>query len=141
VGLGKVSRAEISKQRLESDFVKKTGEISGQQVARCNQCGKCSAGCPASSVMDLMPNQIVRLVQLGLEEDISRSSTIWLCASCLTCSTRCPRGIDLARVMEALRLLSLRKNVDHIALAKIPPDEVVTLPQIALVSSFRKLTA
>jgi heterodisulfide reductase subunit C2 len=140
-GLGKLSRAEISKQTLQSAFVRKTEEISGQQVARCNQCGKCSAGCPASSAMDLMPNQIIRLVQLGIEQDISNSSTIWLCASCLTCSTRCPRGIDLARLMEALRLLSLRRNVDRITLANIPTDVVAELPQIALVSGLRKLTA
>ncbi len=91
--------------------------------------------------MDLLPNQVLRLVQLGLEEDISTSKTIWLCTSCLTCSVRCPRGVDLASVMEALRLITLRKNIDYVAVSKIPADTIMELPQIALVSSFRKHTA
>lgn len=91
--------------------------------------------------MDLLPNQIIRLVQLGLEEDISSSKTIWLCTSCLTCSVRCPRGVDLASVMEAIRLITLRKNVDYIVVPKISADTIKRLPQIALVSSFRKHTA
>ncbi len=134
-------RVEISKQKLQSDFVKKVEQISGQPLASCNQCGKCSAGCPMAFAMDLLPNQVLRLVQLGLEEDISTSKTIWLCTSCLTCSVRCPRGVDLASVMEALRLITLRKNIDYVAVSKIPADTIMELPQIALVSSFRKHTA
>ena len=91
--------------------------------------------------MDLLPNQIIRLAQLGLEEDIAKSKAIWLCASCVTCSVRCPRGVDLARVMEAMRLLTLRKNIDYVELTKIPAETVADLPQLALVSSFRKHTA
>ena len=90
--------------------------------------------------MDVPPNQIVRLVQLGLEGEIARSGTIWLCASCLKCSIRCPRGIDLARVMEALRLLTLRKNVSHVDLSEIDRAALLELPQVALVANFRKLT-
>lgn len=134
-------RIEISSQRLQSDFVKKVGEISGQSLLSCNQCGKCSAGCPMSFAMDFLPNQIIRLVQLGLEEDITSSKTIWLCASCLTCSVRCPQGVDLGRVMEALRLITLRKNIDYVEASNIPADTLNELPQIALVSSFRKHTA
>ena len=91
--------------------------------------------------MDITPNQVIRLLQLGLEEDIAKSKAIWLCASCLTCAVRCPRGVDLAKVMEALRLITLRKNIDYLQAAEIPPEAIVELPQIALVSSFRKLTA
>ena len=134
-------RVEISRQKLQSDFVKKVEQISGQLLVSCNQCGKCSAGCPMAFAMDLLPNQIIRLVQLGLEEDIASSKTIWFCASCFTCSVRCPRGVDLASVMEALRLITLRKNVDYVAVTKIPADAIKELPQIALVSSFRKHTA
>jgi heterodisulfide reductase subunit C len=90
--------------------------------------------------MDIAPNQIMRLVQLGLEGEIAHSGTIWLCASCLTCSIRCPRGIDLARVMEALRLMSLRRNVSHIHPSEIGREALWELPQIALVASFRKFT-
>ncbi len=134
-------RIEISAKRLQSDFVKKVEEISGQTLPSCYQCGKCSAGCPMSFAMDLLPNQIIHLVRLGLEEDIAKSKTIWLCASCLTCSVRCPRGVDLSRIMEALRLITLRKNIDYVEPSRIAAEIIAELPQIALVSSFRKLTA
>lgn len=81
-------------------------ERSGQSVLDCYQCGKCSAGCPADYVMDLGPRQIMRAVQLGLKEEVLKSSTIWLCVSCQTCSARCPAKIDIARVMESLRWLA-----------------------------------
>jgi len=134
-------RIQISSRTLQSDFVKKVTEISGQDLLACNQCGKCSAGCPMCFAMDLLPNQIIRLAQLGLEEDIAASKTVWLCASCLTCTVRCPRGVDLGRVMEAIRLITLRKNIDYVGAANIPKDTIGELPQIALVSSFRKHTA
>jgi heterodisulfide reductase subunit C len=134
-------RIEISSRKLQSDFVRKVEQISGQHLTSCNQCGKCSAGCPMTFSMDLLPNQIIRLAQLGIEEDISASKTIWLCTSCLTCSVRCPRGVDLASVMEALRLITLRKNIDFVIVPNISPDAITELPQIALVSSFRKHTA
>ncbi len=134
-------RVEISAKKLHSDFVKKVEEISGETLPSCNQCGKCSAGCPMSFAMDLMPSQIIRLVQLGLEEDIANSNTLWLCASCLTCGLRCPRGVDLAKIMEALRLLTLRKNIDHVNISEIPKETIAELPQLALVGGFRKLTA
>ena len=134
-------RIEISKQRLQSDFVKKVEEISGQSLLSCNQCGKCSAGCPMCFAMDLLPNQIIRLAQLGLEEDIAKSKTVWVCASCLTCSIRCPRGVDVGSVMEALRLITLRRNIDYIEASNISADTLSELPQIALVGGYRKHTA
>ena len=134
-------KVELSYQRIRSEFVEKVEEISGESLLSCYQCGNCSAGCPMSFAMDLLPNQIIRLVQLGLEEDIGRSKTIWVCASCLTCGVRCPRGVDLSRIMEALRLITLRKNIDYLKLTGIPKEALIRLPQIALVSSFRKFTA
>jgi len=134
-------RIEISSLRVQSEFVGKVAEISGQDLKLCYQCGKCSAGCPMSFAMDFLPNQIMRLIQLGLEEDIANSKTIWLCASCFTCTVRCPKGVDISRVMEALRVITLRKNVNFVEPSKIPPETIVELPQIALVSGFRKLTS
>jgi len=133
-------RVKISAEQLHNDFVKKVEEISGQSLLSCYQCGKCSAGCPMSFAMENLPNQVIRLMQLGLEDDIARSNTIWICASCITCSVRCPRGVDLARVMEALRTIALRKKHDYVDLTEIPPDRIADMPQIAMVSSFRKHT-
>ncbi len=134
-------RIEISTETLYSDFVKKVEAISEQTLLSCNQCGKCSAGCPMCFAMDLLPNQVIRLAQLGLEDDIAKANTIWICASCITCSVRCPRGVDLARVMEALRLITSRKNIDQVQIPEIPKETIAELPQLAMVGGFRKLTA
>lgn len=134
-------RIEITPQRLHSDFVGKVTEISKENILLCYQCGMCSAGCPMSFAMDLPPHQIMRLAQLGLEEDIADSKTIWICASCFTCAVRCPRGINLCKVMEALRLITLRKNVDYIKPNRIPAEALAELPPIALIGAFRKLSA
>jgi heterodisulfide reductase subunit C len=77
---------------------------SGQNVARCYQCGKCTAGCPVSYAMDLGPRRVMRGIQLGLKDDVLSSKSIWLCVHCQTCSARCPREIEIASVMEACRL-------------------------------------
>jgi heterodisulfide reductase subunit C len=134
-------RVEISSQRVHSEFVSKVAEISGQNLNLCYQCGKCSAGCPMSFAMDILPNQIIRLIQLGLEEDATSSQASWICVSCLTCTARCPKGVDISRIMEALRLLKLRKNIDSMEPSRMPRETISELPQIALVSAFRKLTS
>ena len=72
-------------------------------ATRCIQCGKCSAGCPAAPEMDLLPSQVLRLLQTGGEDRILGSRTIWLCAGCQACTTRCPEDIDIALVMDTLR--------------------------------------
>ena len=83
---------------------------SGVRVERCYQCGKCTAGCPVAFAMDKAPREIMRLLQLGLTEEALQSKTIWLCASCDTCSTRCPREVDIAKVMETLRIMAKEKG-------------------------------
>ena len=79
---------------------------TGENISACYQCGKCSAGCPTAYTMDITPRQVMRGIQLGLKDEILDSTAIWLCVSCQTCSLRCPREIDIAKVMEALRLYS-----------------------------------
>ncbi len=101
----------IQQDQLYPKTIKLVQELSGQNVKDCYQCGKCSAGCPIAAYMDLQPNQVIRLLQLGLVDDALRSRTIWLCASCETCTTRCPREVDLAAVMDALRNLAIQEGI------------------------------
>lgn len=97
--------------RPGSGFLGTVEAHSGESVSRCYQCRKCTNGCPMSFAMDLMPNQVMRMVQLGLEEELLKSKTIWICASCQTCTTRCPNDIDIAHLMDALRQLSRQGDV------------------------------
>lgn len=83
---------------------------SGQKIFRCYQCGKCTAGCPAAYTMDMTPRQIMRALQLGLKEEILKSNAMWVCLYCQTCSARCPLEIDVAKVMESLRLLAVMEK-------------------------------
>jgi heterodisulfide reductase subunit C len=91
--------------------------------------------------MKILPSQIMRLVQLGLEEEVTETNTPYVCASCLTCFARCPRGLDVAKVMEALRAIKLRPGTaDRIKLTDIPKETLAKLPQQGIVSGLRKLT-
>jgi heterodisulfide reductase subunit C len=84
---------------------------TGENVFQCYQCLKCSTGCPMAHAMDILPNQVIRMAQLGEKEELLQSETIWLCASCYTCSIRCPNDIHIAQVIDALRVLALREGV------------------------------
>lgn len=132
--------AKLSQATVHSDFVKKVEELSGQDLLSCYQCGKCSAGCPIVEEAEILPNQILRLVQLGQREDALGSRTIWLCASCYTCVSRCPRGVDLSKVMEALRQIVLRGKFDHVKISELGREKIGEMPPIALISNFRKFT-
>ena len=130
-------RTQISVDKVRGSFVRQIEEISGQDLLACNQCGKCSAGCPVASTMELLPSQVIRKAQLGMEE-VLESNTIWICASCLTCVTRCPKGVDLPRLMEALRQTALRQGVAELDLSALSPELVREVPQLAIVGAFRK---
>ncbi|GAB7025079.1 4Fe-4S dicluster domain-containing protein [Geotalea toluenoxydans] len=96
----------LSNETMNIGFVNKVEALSGTSVRRCFQCGKCSAGCPMASFMEHPPNRVVRLLQLGQWERILAGRSIWYCASCETCATRCPNKVNLAAIMDALRKLS-----------------------------------
>lgn len=83
--------------------VEYVAHTTGQDLRACYQCGKCAAGCPVGAAMDLAPQQVIRALQLDQPDLALESDTIWLCVGCQTCVTRCPCGIDLPQVMDALR--------------------------------------
>ncbi|MDO8473009.1 MAG: heterodisulfide reductase-related iron-sulfur binding cluster [Dehalococcoidia bacterium] len=87
-------------------------EQTGANVFLCYQCKKCTLGCPVASEMDLKPNQVMRLLQLGRIDQVLRCKTIWLCASCQTCTTRCPTSIDIARVMDSLKIMAQERGIE-----------------------------
>jgi heterodisulfide reductase subunit C len=95
----------------DATFRKEVEEVCGQLISPCFYCLKCSSGCPVTFAMDRLPHQVVRMVQMGLREEVLRSSTIWLCASCETCSTRCPNDVDIAHLMDVLRGMALKAGV------------------------------
>lgn len=89
---------------------------TGERVAMCYQCGKCSAGCPVAAEMDYPSSQIIRMLQLRMpemDEKALRSRSIWLCLTCETCSTRCPKEVEPAKIMEHLRAESMRRGMVH----------------------------
>lgn len=87
--------------------------LTGENVNLCYQCRKCSVGCPAAYEMSLKPHEMMRALQLGLEEEVFQSGTIWMCLSCETCNTRCPQDINIVRVIDGLRELVMSGRVDY----------------------------
>lgn len=94
----------------DSGFRVEVERESGEVISRCYQCGKCTAGCPAAFAMDGGPRWLLRAVQLGLREEALDSSTIWTCLFCSACHARCPAGIDIPRVLETVRHISVREG-------------------------------
>jgi heterodisulfide reductase subunit C len=90
--------------------------------------------------MDLMPSTLVRLTQLGLKDELINAKTIWVCASCFNCVARCPKGIDIAKVAEALRQELLRKKLDYVEVRDLTIEERQEIPQIAIISNLRKFS-
>jgi heterodisulfide reductase subunit C len=87
----------------DAGFPAEVEQALGGPVSACFHCRKCSSGCPVTFAMDFLPHQVVRLVQMGAKEQVLGCSTIWLCASCQTCTTRCPNEVDIAGLMDVLR--------------------------------------
>ena len=115
-------------------------EISGEKVLLCKQCGICTASCPNIQEMDISPRELMHLIQLGALEEALESKSIWVCSSCLQCSVKCPRGIDIAGVMETLRAMRLRARLGCLAPAETLDAACADAPPILLISAMRKLT-
>ena len=115
--------------------------ISGSNVTKCMKCGKCSGTCPAYDEMEYHPHQFVYMVESGDIEPLMNSKSIYKCLTCFACVDRCPRGVEPAKVIEAVRLEVIRQQgKNHLKADEIPAivnaDEEI--PQQALVSAFRK---
>jgi len=94
----------------DADFVKQVEKESGQNMSLCYQCGNCTAGCPYTFAYDIPVSRIMRLVQAGQKETVLRCKSIWLCATCESCTTRCPNNIDVAHIMDVLRHMARREG-------------------------------
>lgn len=98
--------------QLSTDLANRILDETGENVFLCYHCTKCTAGCPLMDYFDLGPNQIMRAAQLGMEELIYESKSPWLCASCQTCTTRCPQGIDIAKVMDFIVIEATKSGIE-----------------------------
>lgn len=132
---------EITPKNIDDKLKQKVKDISGEIVQKCFQCGTCSGSCPMNEHLDHTPRLLMALLQWGQADKVLDSNTAWVCASCHVCQARCPRGIEIPRVMEAVRQLKLRTNVNQIEPSNLQPEEIIDLPQIAMVSGFRKMTS
>jgi heterodisulfide reductase subunit C len=131
----------ITDQTLSIKSIEKLKELSGESVKKCMQCATCTGMCPMVQEMEFTPRKVMHLAQFGLMEKLQNINTYWKCASCHACSVKCPRGIDIAKVMEALRQQVLRKSKNYVEPSEISAEIIAEMPQIALVAGFRKFTS
>lgn len=114
---------------------------SGVNVRKCMRCGKCSATCPSYAEMEYHPHQFVYMVEKGDIEPLLNSQSLYKCLTCFACVERCPRGVEPAKVVEAVRLTAIRKQGNnHLIPDQIPEMLDDDLPQQAIVTAFRKYT-
>ena len=114
---------------------------SGADVTKCMRCGKCSATCPAYDEMEYHPHQFVAMVDNNEIEPLLNSESLYKCLSCFACVERCPRGVEPAKLVEAIRLIAIRRQgANHMTANDVPALLDADIPQQALVSAFRKYT-
>ncbi len=118
-----MDRMELSRV-TEGDLtaVSDLAREAGVDFDDCYQCGKCTAGCPMAHEMDLVPRQLIRLLQLGFIDTVLAAKTPWICANCMVCSARCPQGVDIAGIMLAVRHTAKRKGLRPVREADIFDD-------------------
>ena len=114
---------------------------SGVNPLKCMRCGKCSATCPSYDEMEYHPHQFVYMVETGDIEPLMKSESLYKCLTCFACVDRCPRSVEPAKLVEAVRLVKIRqKGNNRLTANDIPAMLDENIPQQALVSAFRKYT-
>uniref|UniRef100_A0A7C4TB50 Disulfide reductase n=1 Tax=candidate division WOR-3 bacterium TaxID=2052148 RepID=A0A7C4TB50_UNCW3 len=124
--------------KRDGEFINRLAEMTNQRISDCYQCGRCTAGCPFAEYMDEPPNRLIRYIQLGLKEEVLKANGPWFCASCLVCQTRCPRGVDIPRIMEGIRTFHLRSKEQILDVDKIPQDVLLDAHPLVLMSALLK---
>ena len=126
-----------SKKYLQEELIR----ISGVNPKKCMRCGKCTATCPAYDEMEYHPHQFVYMIESGDIEPLLESESLYKCLTCFACVERCPRGVEPAKLVEAVRLAAIRKQGNNRLTANdIPALLDEDMPQQAIVSAFRKYT-
>jgi heterodisulfide reductase subunit C len=100
----------ISKDKSARGVARRVREITGVDLSVCYQCKRCTSGCPVAGMARCIPSEVVRRLHLDMGDELLNSDILWMCVSCETCSTRCPMGIDVAAVMDALRKVALERG-------------------------------
>ena len=127
----------MHKKNLKDEIIR----MSGATPKRCMKCGKCTATCPAFDEMEYHPHQFVSMIENGNIEPLLESESLYKCLTCFACVERCPRGVEPAKLVEAVRLLKIRqKGMNRMTANDIPAKLDENIPQQALVSAFRKYT-
>ncbi|MDP2688542.1 MAG: 4Fe-4S dicluster domain-containing protein [Deltaproteobacteria bacterium] len=134
-------KIKLASEDINSALIKRIERVSGEDLKMCYQCGNCSGGCPVSYEMELAPSQVMRFLQLGRVADVMAANSMWVCVGCLQCYSRCPKGVSVAAVLEALRQTTLRKGEDHDNIKDIPFPFLKNAPQQAIVCGFRKFVS
>lgn len=115
--------------------------MSGVNPSKCMRCGKCSATCPAYDEMEYHPHQFVYMVESGDIEPLLESKSLYRCLTCFACVDRCPRSVEPAKLVEAVRLAAIRKQGNNHMTANDVPELIEDdTPQQLIVSAFRKYT-
>ena len=113
--------------------------MSGVNPLKCMRCGKCSGTCPSYGEMEYHPHQFVYMVETGDIEPLMKSDSIYKCLSCFACVDRCPRGVEPAKLVEAIRLCAIRqKGANHMTANDISALIDDDMPQQAVMSAMRK---
>ena len=123
----------------EKETAQRVIEISGVNPRKCMKCGKCSATCPSYDEMEYHPHQFVDMIDKGQVEKLLESESLYKCLTCFACIERCPRGVEPAKLIEAVRLVKIRQQgQNHLKADMIPDILDDDMPQQAIVSAFRK---